>query len=169
MNYWRIAAATLAVWLLSIPFGALMHHGVLGAIYAANAAALRPDADIIRRLPIGYGVQLLGFLAATFIYAETSPRRSSVPRGIRFGALLGVVVVSLAVNWNYVTQPISRLVWAAEVFEYMVSALICGAIIGAIPAEQRGTVLTQKRFSVNTSSLIEAPPARGSRPACLAQ
>jgi hypothetical protein len=46
--------------------------------------------------------------------------------------LMGVVVVSFAVIWNYVTQPITALVGIAEVFEYMLGSSIYGAIIGAI-------------------------------------
>ena len=53
MNYRRIAAAAGTAWFVSIPFGAFIHHGMLGGIYAANAAAFRPDPEIIRRLPIG--------------------------------------------------------------------------------------------------------------------
>jgi hypothetical protein len=52
----RIAAAAGTAWFVSIPFGAFIHHGVFGSIYAANAAAFRPDPEIIRRLPIGYAV-----------------------------------------------------------------------------------------------------------------
>ena len=132
MSYRRIAAAAVTAWIVSIPFGALIHHGVLGGVYAANAAAFRPDADIVRRLPIGYAVQLLGFFGAAFLCAETSPRPSGIVRGIRFGLLMGVVVVSFAVIWNYVTQPITALVGVAEVFECMLASSIYGAIIGAI-------------------------------------
>ena len=132
MSYRRIAAAAVTVWIVSIPFAALIHHGVLGGVYAANAAAFRPDADIVRRLPIGYAVQLLGFFGAAFLYAETSPRPSGIVRGIRFGMLMGAVVVSVAVIWNYVTQPITALLGVAEVFECMLASSIYGAIIGAI-------------------------------------
>jgi hypothetical protein len=58
MNHRRIAAAAGTAWFVSIPFGAFIHHGMLGSIYAANAAAFRPDPEIVRRLPIGYAVQL---------------------------------------------------------------------------------------------------------------
>jgi len=44
-----------------------------------------------------YAVQLLGFCAATFMYAETSPRSSSILRGIRFGLLIERIRRLLAV------------------------------------------------------------------------
>jgi GDSL-like Lipase/Acylhydrolase family len=38
MNHRRIVAAAGAAWFVSIPFGAFIHHGMLGRMYAANAA-----------------------------------------------------------------------------------------------------------------------------------
>jgi hypothetical protein len=89
MNHRRIAAATATVWLVSIPIGAVIHHGVLGSVYAANAAAFRPDTDVVQRLPIGYAGLVLGFWAAAVMYAKTSPRSSSILGGIQFGLLIG--------------------------------------------------------------------------------
>jgi hypothetical protein len=54
LNYRRVTAAAVAAWLVSIPLGTIIHHGVLGDVYAADAAAFRPDVDVVRRLPIGY-------------------------------------------------------------------------------------------------------------------
>jgi hypothetical protein len=36
MNRRRIAAAAVTAWVVSIPFGAFMHHGVLGSVYAGD-------------------------------------------------------------------------------------------------------------------------------------
>ena len=132
MNHRRIAAATATVWLVSIPLGAVIHHGGLGSVYAANAAAFRPDADVVQRLPIGYAVEVLGFWAAAVLYAKTSPRSSSILSGIQFGLLIGVIVVRLAVVWNYVTFPISVVVGAAEACAGLFLSAVYGAIIGVI-------------------------------------
>jgi hypothetical protein len=132
MNYRRIAAAAGTAWLVSIPFGAFLHHGVLGRLYAANAAAFRPDPEIVRRLPIGFAVQLVGFFIAASLYARLHTSGRGIVEGLRFGALVGLVLVSFGVVWNYVTQPISAVLGVAEVFECIVGATICGAIIGAV-------------------------------------
>jgi hypothetical protein len=141
VNYRRIAAAAATAWLVSIPVGAVIHHGVLGGVYAANAAPFRPDADVVHKLPIGYAFQLLGFSAVSFMYAETSPRSSNILRGIRFGLLIGVIVMSFAIVWNYITQPISALLGAVEAFECMFLSAVYGAIIGVIsdPSSQQAT------------------------------
>jgi hypothetical protein len=132
MNYRRIAAAASTAWVVSIPFGAFIQHGMLGHIYAANAAAFRPDAEIIRRLPIGYAVQLVGFFIAAVMYARLYAGGRGIIEGLRFGALVGLMVVSFAVVWNYVTQPISAVLGVAEALVCVIAATIYGAIIGVV-------------------------------------
>jgi hypothetical protein len=66
------------------------------------------------------------------MYAQMNAGQSGIGKGIRFGVLMGVALVSLAVVGNYVTQPISALVGVAEVLEYIVGSIIYGAIIGAV-------------------------------------
>jgi hypothetical protein len=104
---------------------------MLGSIYAANAAAFRPDPEIVRRLPIGYAAQLFGFLVAASMYARLNASGRGIIEGLRFGALVGLVLVSFVV-WNYVTQPISAVLGVAEAFENLVGATISGAIIGTV-------------------------------------
>ena len=132
MNHRRIAAAAGTAWLVSIPFGAFMHHQMLGRIYTANAAAFRPDPEIIRRLPIGYAVELVGFVIAASMYARLYAGGRGILAGLRFGALVGLMLVSLVVVWNYVTQPISAVLGVAEVFECVLAATVSGAIIGTV-------------------------------------
>jgi hypothetical protein len=132
MNYRRIAAAAGTAWFVSIPFGAFIHHGMLGGIYAANAAAFRPDPEIIRRLPIGFAVQLVGFFIAASMYARMYAGGRGILEGLRFGALVGLMLASFVVVWNYVTLPISAVLGVAAVFECVTAATIYGAIIGAV-------------------------------------
>jgi len=107
VNYTRIAAAALIAWLVSIPLGAFIHHGILGSLYSANAAAFRPDPEVVRRLPIGYAVQLVGFFIASTMYAQKFAAEGGIIEGLRFGLLISTVLVTFAVILNYVTQPIS--------------------------------------------------------------
>jgi hypothetical protein len=132
MNYTRIVAAAVAAWLVSIPLGAVIHHGILGGLYAANATVFRPDPEVVRRLPIGFGVQLIGFFAGATMYAQGYAGGRGIAEGLRFGLLIGVVLVSFAAIWNYVTQPISVSLGIAEIFECTVEAAIYGMIIGVI-------------------------------------
>ena len=104
----------------------------LGGIYAANAAAFRPDPEIVRRLPIGYAVQLVGFFCAASMYARLYSGGRGMVEGLRFGALVGLVLVSFVVVWKYVTQPIFAVLSVAEALGYIVASTSYGAIIGAM-------------------------------------
>jgi hypothetical protein len=141
MNHRRIAAAGSA-WLVSIPFGAFIHHAILGGIYAASAAAFRPDPEIVRRLPIGYA-RATGRIPLRCLDVRPAVLGGrGIVEGLRFGILIGVVLVSFATVWNYVTQPISTVLGVAEAFEYIVASTIYGAIIGAVngPAVPRSRI-----------------------------
>ena len=46
--------------------------------------------------------------------------------------MVGLVLVSSVVVWNYVTLPISAALGVAEAFEYVIAATVYGAIIGAV-------------------------------------
>jgi hypothetical protein len=144
MTHRRTAAAAATAWLVSIPLGAFVHHGIFGVVYAANAAAFRPDPEIIRRLPIGYAAQLIGFWIAAWMYGRLYTGRRGIIDGLRFGALIGLVLVSFGVVWNYVTQPISAVLGVAEVFECAVTGTIYGGIIGAV-CRQRQPGSQEKR------------------------
>jgi hypothetical protein len=120
--------------------GAFIHHGIREASMRLIPQPSGPTWRSFEGLPIGYVAQMIGFLAAASMYAQVDSPRRGILQGLRFGLLLGVVVVSFAVIWNYVTQPISAIVGMAEVLAYMVVAMIYGAIISAICRPNRARV-----------------------------
>jgi len=132
VNYRRIAAAALTAWLVSIPLGAVIHHGILGRVYATNTIVFRSDAEVMRRLPLGSAVALVGFFIATVMYVQWNGAGKGVAAGLRFGLLIGTLLVSLAVFSNYVTQPISVAIGLAEIVEYLIGSALYGVIIGLV-------------------------------------
>jgi hypothetical protein len=74
------------------------------------------------------------------MYAGTESRPSGIANGARLGLLIGIMVVTLAVIWNYVTAPISAVVGIAEASEYIVGSIVYGAVISMIyrPAVSNG-------------------------------
>jgi hypothetical protein len=147
MNSRRIAAAAIIAWLISIPLGAVVHHGILGAVYAADAAAFRADSETVRRLPVGYVTELFGFVVAASMFASRRPEQRSVVDGLRFGFSLGLLIITFGIVWNYVTQPISIRTGVAELFESAVVATICGAVIGAVCRDRSGPLEHEHRVS----------------------
>ena len=132
MNYGRIAAAALVVWILSIPIGYLINDVLLTGIFAANAAAVRPLSDVLPRLPIGFGMMLLAYFALAYTYAKGYEGGNGVAEGARFGITIAVVLSGLALVWLYVTFPITGSMVVARIAQAFVEMPIYGAIIGSI-------------------------------------
>jgi len=70
MNLARVAAAAVIAWIVSIGIGFLVNGLILADLARANAAAMRPEADLMANLPIGFAFLLLGFFAFAYAYAR---------------------------------------------------------------------------------------------------
>ena len=51
------------------------------------------------------------------MYARLNANGCGIIQGLRFGALIGLVLVSFVVVWNHVTRPISAVPGVKETFE----------------------------------------------------
>jgi hypothetical protein len=132
MNFGRIAAAALIAWIVSLGIGFLVNDVLLTQMLVANRAAMRPDAEIMNNLPLGFVFLLLGFFAFAYAYAKGYEGGNGVVEGIRFGVLVSFIVIGFGVIWQYVMFPITASYAAALVIDGIVELSIYGAIIGAI-------------------------------------
>ena len=132
MNFARIALAAVVAWLVSIPVGSLANDVVLSGLLAANAAALRPEAAMTARLPIGFAAQLLGFFVFAYMYAKGYEGEPGIIEGARFGVLVGLLVNCFGIVWNYVVMPISGSLEVGLMAEALIEPIVYGAVIGAI-------------------------------------
>src|SRR5262245_18383406 len=135
MNYPRIILAGVAAWLASMALGYVIHDIWLLRLYQANAWAYRHAEDISELLPIGLGAHLLGSFAFAFAYAkgyEPNRETSGLAQGVRFGLVIALIVVGLAVAWNYVAEPIGARLGVLQVLGIVGQFGICGAIVGLI-------------------------------------
>ena len=132
MNFGRIAAAAVAAWIVSLGVGFLVNDVLLAGIAAANASVLRPEAELMGNLPIGFAFLLLGFFAFAYAYAKGYEGGNGVFEGIRFGVLVALIVVGFGLIWQYVMFPITAAYAAAIVIDSIVELALYGAIVGAI-------------------------------------
>ena len=132
MNFGRIAAAAVAAWIVSLGVGFLVNDVLLAGIAAANASVLRPEAELMGNLPIGFAFLLLGFFAFAYAYAKGYEGGNGVVEGIRFGVLVALIVVGFGLIWQYVMFPITAAYAAAIVIDSIVELALYGAIVGAI-------------------------------------
>lgn len=132
MNHARVVIAGAAAWAVSIPLGYVINQFLLAGIYSANAAALRPDADVTSKLPVGFVALLFGFLVFAHLYARGCRDGSGIAEGARFGALVGVLVVGFGIIWQWVLYPIDATMSAVMIVDNIAESTLYGAIIGAI-------------------------------------
>ena len=132
MNFGRIAAAAVVAWVVSLPLGFLVNDVLLADITAANAASMRPEAQVMANLPLGFAFLLLGFFAFAYAYAKGYEGGNGVVEGIRFGVIIAIVVCGFGLVWQYVIYPINGTYVAAIMIDSIVELAIYGAIVGAI-------------------------------------
>jgi len=132
MNFARVAAAAVVAWIVSVGIGLIVNMYILADLARANAAAMRPEAELMGNLPIGFGFLLLGFFAFAYAYAKGYEGGDGVMEGIRFGVVVAFIVIGFGVIWQWVVFPINGSFGAALVIDTVVELAIYGAIVGAI-------------------------------------
>ena len=132
MNLARVAAAAVVAWVVSFGVGFFVNGVLMADLLRANAAAMRPEAEITANLPLGFGLLLIGFVAFAYAYAKGYEGGNGVVEGIRFGVVTGLIIVGFGVGWQYVVYPISGAFTVAMVVDTIVEAALYGAIVGAI-------------------------------------
>jgi len=130
-----MAIAAVVAWAASIVLGYLVNNVWLLRLYQANAWAYRRADDMTALLPIGFGVQLLAFVAFAFAYAKSyDGEGSGVLEGVRFGVVVAIMIDGFAVVWNYVTEPIALRLGVAQLIAFVGQFGVYGGIVGAIYA-----------------------------------
>ncbi len=71
-------------------------------------------------MPIGFGAGFLGVLAFAYTYAKGYEGGPGLQEGLRFGVLVGVMLVTFVVAWNYVNFPLP--------LQYLVSTAVATVI-----------------------------------------
>lgn len=132
MNFARIAAAAVVAWIVSIAIGFFVNTVLLADLARANTPPMRPEADVMGLLPIGFVFLLIGFFAFAYAYAKGYEGGNGVMEGIRFGVVTAVLIIGFAVIWQYVAYPISGALTVAMIIDAIVELAIYGAIVGAI-------------------------------------
>jgi hypothetical protein len=132
MNFKRIAMAAVAAWIAAMAVGFLVNDFLLSKFYAANQAAIRPEADLNASLPYGFAFLLVGYFAFAYVYAKGYEAGSGVMEGIRFGVLVAILVSCFGLIWQWVVFPIDATMAAVSIVDAVFEYAVYGAIVGAI-------------------------------------
>ena len=132
MNFPRIALAAVAAWIVSLAVGFLVNEFLAADILLANQAAMRPEAEMTDKLPVGFVFLLVGFFAFAYAFAKGYEGTNAVTEGIRFGVLTGIVILGFANIWQWVVYPINGAMVMVLVVSSIAETALYGAIVGAI-------------------------------------
>ncbi|MBM3777133.1 MAG: hypothetical protein FJW23_02690 [Acidimicrobiia bacterium] len=132
MNFARVGLAALAAWVASIPVGYVVNEVLLAGVHGANAAALRPAADVAANVPFAYLFMLVGFLVFAYAYAKGYEGSSGAVEGLRFGVIVALLVDCFVVSWWWATVPIDWTMAGAMMADYVVELSLYGAIVGVV-------------------------------------
>jgi hypothetical protein len=132
MNLPRVAVAGFAAWLAFLAIGYFAHGVLMRDLYDAHRAIMRPGADADARLPLAFGVALIAFFAFSYAYAKGYEGGKGIQEGLRFGVLVGVLLIGFETVWEYMAYPLSRSFLLALVVDNIVEFAIYGVIVGAI-------------------------------------
>jgi hypothetical protein len=83
-------------------------------------------------LALGFASSLVGFFVFAYMYATGYEGGNRVQEGVRFGVLVGLLLVCYGIVWEFVVlrETASRAVWmaVATLVEFVLGGFVVGAI-----------------------------------------
>jgi hypothetical protein len=144
MNFARVALAAVAVWCAYVAVGALVHGVMLSDLWEQlyRDGIIRSDAMAATVRPHALALALPGAFAFAYAYAKGYEGGPGLQEGLRFGVLVGLMVVAFGIGWSYLTFPVPLefLAWAsvAAVMQFAAAGMIAGLIYRPAPPRKRG-------------------------------
>jgi hypothetical protein len=110
-----------------------IHQVWLGDFYQAHAAWWRPAAEMQRLMPLMFVSQALLSLLLTAVYAKGyQPDRGGLMQGVRFGLLMGLLLMGPCSLMSYVIYPYPTSLIFSWLAGGLVEIALAGAAIGAL-------------------------------------
>lgn len=132
MNFVRVAVAAIASWVVYLGVSFVVHGVLLKDIYLQHASVMRPENEANIILPIGFVFALVGFFAFAYAYAKGYEGSSGIQEGLRFGVLVGILLVCFGSIWDYMVWPAAGRLAVLWMIDYVVEFALYGMIVGAI-------------------------------------
>ena len=138
MNFSRLAVATAAAWLAHIALGYLIYEGLVRDLWRQPGSVFRVE-DV--NLVLGFASSFAGLFLFAYMYAKGYEGGSGMQEGLRFGALVGVLLVCFGVVWTFAVVPmpgtLALYLAAGTVLQLTLSGIIVGVIYRPAPGRPR--------------------------------
>lgn len=136
MHTGRLAASAIVGWMAYLAISALVNGVLLQDLYARHAALFRPAGEM--PAVVGLGAALAGFFVFAYGFAKGYEGGPGALEGLRYGVVVGLLLVAFSVAWAYVALPISGAFALAWVVDTLAEMAIYGALVGLVYAPPRG-------------------------------
>jgi hypothetical protein len=130
VNFGRVAAAAIVAWIVYLAVSPLVNNVLMADLYAQHARVFRPNADM--NVAFGLAATLAGFFVFAYAYAKGYEGGSGAVEGLRYGVIVGLLLATFSVAWNYVVLPVSAALAAAWIVDVIVEMAIYGTTVGLI-------------------------------------
>jgi len=140
MNYPRIVIAAIAATVVDAVYGFVVWGQVLSAEFARYPAVYRAGADQTAYLPLMFVGILVGMLFAAWIYAKGYEGGSGLLEGVRFGAVMGLLIGAYMAGVNYGIMRIGKRMALTYGVGWLGEWLLVGLAIGLVYKPVAGAV-----------------------------
>lgn len=134
MNFARVGLAALAAWVTFMVLGFLIHGVMLDDMWQGliRDGVARSTAGANALLPLGMGLALPGALAFAYAYAKGYEGSGGLQEGLRFGVLIGLMLVIFGITWNYIVFPLPLRYLTSVGVATIIEMTVLGMVVGLI-------------------------------------
>ncbi|HPW20223.1 MAG TPA: hypothetical protein PLE61_05355 [Vicinamibacterales bacterium] len=132
MNVGRLAASAIVGWMAYLATSALVADVLLADLHARHAELFRPAGEA--HTVIGLGAALAGFFVFAYGYAKGYEGGPGALEGLRYGMVVGLLLVCFSVVWAWAALSLSGAIAAAWIVDTLVEMSLYGAIVGLVYA-----------------------------------
>jgi hypothetical protein len=132
MNYGRLALAALAATIVDAIYGFVVYGQILSGEFGKYPAIYRSAETQTAYLPLMLVGILFAMLVASYLYAKGYEGGSGLQEGMRFGVLVGLVMVGYVAGVNYAIMNIGKRLALYYALAGLVEWVVVGMAIGLV-------------------------------------
>jgi hypothetical protein len=132
MNYSRLALAAIAATIVDGAYGYLVYGQVVGSEFGRYPNIYRPNDLQTAYLPLMFVGILFAMFVATYLYAKGYEGGGGMQEGMRFGVLVGLLMVGYVAGTNYATMRIGKKLALYFGLAQLVEWVVVGTVIGLV-------------------------------------
>ena len=132
MNYSRLALAAVAATVVDAIYGYLVFGQVIGSEFARYPDIYRPSDLQTAFLPMMFVGILFAMFVASYLYAKGYEGGSGMQEGMRFGVLLGLLMLGYVWGVDYAIMRIGKKMALYGGVAGLVEWIVVGTVIGLV-------------------------------------